>query len=180
MNRTELFDILLKNRAESKTESGFLDLQTYAEQKLNITDHSLIESIVDEMIENNWVKPSNYSKYSVCATYEGKQLIEKFGSYSSFLRDLKKSETKDQVQKRTDRRLNNISKISAIFFGLTSFILGYNKFFVDDIKIDNQQTDIKALNKTIDSLKTELKKRHTTTAIIQRGDSTKTKNINNN
>jgi hypothetical protein len=36
------------------------------------------------------------------------------------------------------------------------------------------------LNKTIDSLQTELKKRHTTTAIIQRGDSTKTKNINNN
>lgn len=95
MNRTELFDILLKNRTESKTEGGFLDLRTYAEQKLNISDSSLIESIVDEMIDKDWVKPSNYSKYSVCATYKGKQLIEKYGSYSSFLESLKKSDNKD-------------------------------------------------------------------------------------
>ena len=175
MNRTELFDILLKNRTESKTEGGFLDLRTYAEQKLNISDNSLIESIVDEMIDNDWVKPSNYSKYSVCATYEGKQLIEKHGSYSSFLESLKKSDNKDQVQKRTDRALNNISKISAIFFGLTSFILGYNKFFVDDLKIDNQQTEIKKLNGKVDSLKFELKKRTTTPYKKNAVDSAKTK-----
>ena len=85
--------------------------------------------------------------------YDGKQLIEKHGSYSSFLRDLKKSDNKDQVQKRTDRALNNISKISAIFFGLTSFILGYNKFFIDDVKIEKQKTEIEKLNKKIDSIK---------------------------
>lgn len=55
----------------------------------------------------------------------------KYGSYLSFLRDLKKSESKDQVKKSTDRALNNISKIMAIFFGLASIILGYNKLFVD-------------------------------------------------
>ena len=148
MNRTELFNKLLQNRFENP--NGFLSMLTLSEREFGITDENMIESIVDEMIENNWVEPTNYSKFDVMIKYDGQQLIEKYGSNSSFLRDLKKSESKDQVQKRTDRTLNNISKISTIFFGLTSFILGYNKFFVDDIKINNQQVEIKALNKTID------------------------------
>jgi len=32
--------------------------------------------------------------------------------------------------------LNNISRISAIFFGLISIILSYNKLFIDDVKIE--------------------------------------------
>jgi len=160
MNKTELFDKLLKNRFDNP--NGFLSMLTLSEREFGVTDENMIESIVDEMIENNWVEPSNHSKFDVMIKYDGQQMIEKYGSYSSFLRDLKKSESKDQVQKRTDRALSNIGKISAIFFGLTSFILGYNKLFVDDVKIDNQQTEIKKLNGKVDSLKFELKK-HTTT-----------------
>ena len=94
MNRTDLFDVLLKNRVESNVQGGTVDLRAYAHQKLNIDDDVLIESIVDEMIEKGWVKPSNYSKFAVYATYEGKQMIQKHGSYSSFLRSLNKSESK--------------------------------------------------------------------------------------
>ena len=159
MNRTDLFDKILQNRFENP--NGFLSMLTLSEREFGITDENMIKSIVDEMIESNWVEPTNHSIFDVMIKYDGQQLIEKYGSYSSFLRDLKKSKSKEQVLKRIDRALNNISKISAIFFGLTSFILGYNKFFVDDVKIDNQQTELKALEKTIDSLKTKLRKQHT-------------------
>jgi len=159
MNRTDLFDKILQNRFENP--NGFLSMLTLSEREFGITDENMIKSIVDEMIESNWVEPTNHSIFDVMIKYDGQQLIEKYGSYSSFLRDLKKSKSKEQVLKRIDRALNNISKISAIFFGLTSYILGYNKFFVDDVKIDNQQTELKALEKTIDSLKTKLRKQHT-------------------
>ena len=159
MNRTDLFDKILQNRFENP--NGFLSMLTLSEREFGITDENMIKSIVDEMIESNWVEPTNHSIFDVMIKYDGQQLIEKYGTYSSFLRDLKKSKSKEQVLKRIDRALNNISKISAIFFGLTSYILGYNKFFVDDVKIDNQQTELKALEKTIDSLKTKLRKQHT-------------------
>jgi hypothetical protein len=113
----------------------------------------MIESIGDELIERGWATSKKQDKYSLNIHYNGQQVYEKYGSYSSFLRDLKKSETKIQIQKRTDRALNNIGKISAIFFGLTSFILGYNKFFIDDMIIESQQMEIRQLNEKLDSLR---------------------------
>lgn len=151
MNRTELLDNILKHLYENKDD--FWNLIPTSEQYFGVTDEDLIESIVDEMIEQEWVTVSNYDKFSVMIKYNGKQLIEKYGSYSSFLRDLKKSDNKDQVQKRTDRALNNISRISAIFFGLISTILGYNKLFIDDVKIEKQKTEIESLNNKLDSIK---------------------------
>jgi hypothetical protein len=125
------------------------------------------------MIERNWVTESNYDKFSVMIKYDGQQVYDKYGSYSSFVRDLKKSDNKELVQKNTDRKLNNISKISAIVFGLSAFILSYYKI-IDDKKIDNQNTEINKLNKTIDSLKTTLKT-HTITPYVKNAvDSTKT------
>jgi hypothetical protein len=155
MERTILFDKILKHLYENKED--FWNLIPTSEQYFGVIDEDLIESIVDEMIEKEWVTVSNYNKFSVMIKYNGKQLVEKYGSYSSFLRDLKKSDNKDQVQKRTDRALNNISKISAIFFGLTSFMLGYNKFFIDDIKIEKQKTEIELLNNKLESIKSKPK-----------------------
>ncbi len=109
------------------------------------------------MIEKEWITVSNYDKFSVMIKYNGKQMVEKYGSYSSFLRDLKQSDNKDHVQKRTDRILNNISRISAIFFGLISFILSYNKFFIDDVKIEKQKTEIDSLNNKLDLIKVKTK-----------------------
>ncbi|WP_405352173.1 hypothetical protein [Nonlabens sp. Asnod3-H03] len=174
MNRTELFDKLLQNRLDNP--NGFLSMLTLSEREFDTTDENMVESIVDEMIENNWVEPSNHSKFDVKIKYDGQQVIEKFGSYSSFLRSENVAQKKAQRRKITPV----VIKIGiAIIFGLSTAILGWLNY-IDNKKIDNQQTEIEALEKTIDSLQTELKKRHTTTAIIQRGDSTKTKDINNN
>ena len=167
MTRTELFDKILNHLIENP--KNFWSLIPTCKKYFEVTDSRLIEHIGDELIERGWVTTKKNDKYTVYIHQNGIYMMEKYGSYSSFLRDLKKSETKDQAQKRTDRRLNNISKISAIFFGLTSFILSYNKFFIDDKKINNQQTEIEKLKKTIDSLQTELKKRHTTKAISNAG-----------
>jgi hypothetical protein len=102
--------------------------------------------------------------------------MEKYGYYSSFLRSEKVAQTKAQRSKMTP----DIIKIGiAIIFGLSTAILGWLNY-IDNKKIDNQQAEIEQLNKAIDSLQTEIKKQHTTTAIIQRDDSTKTKNIDNN
>ena len=108
------------------------------------------------MIEKGWVKPSNYSKFAVYATYEGKQMIQKHGSYSSFLRSLNKSESKVHRKKSTDRLINNISKLAAICFGVISIVLAINKFFISDVLIEKQEAEIIRLTKSIDSLKTEL------------------------
>ncbi|MBQ0907939.1 hypothetical protein KBJ98_04410 [Flavobacterium sp. F-328] len=150
MERTNLFDKILKHLYENKED--YWNLIPTSEQYFGITDEDLIESIVDEMIEREWVDQKNYDKFSVIIKYNGKQTFEKYKSYSSFLRDLKKSESKEKVQKNTDRILNNISRISAIFLGVSSFILSYNKFFIDDVKIDKQKTEIENLNKKIDSI----------------------------
>ena len=153
MERTDLFDKILKHLYENK--EVFWDLIETSKQYFGITDEDLIESVVDEMIERQWVDKKNYDKFSVIIKYNGKQIVEKYGSYSSFLRDLKKSDNKDQVQKKTDRILNNITRISAIFLGVSSFILSYNKFFIDDVKIEKQKTEIESLNNKIDSLNVE-------------------------
>jgi hypothetical protein len=154
MNRTKLFDILLKNRVESEKQ-GFLDLRAYSEQKLNISDRALLESITDEMIERGWVKPTNYDKYSVCATFEGKEMIEKYGSYKSFLESIDKVNTKTRTEKKIKNILSIIGGIG-IIYGCFFTYLNYKK----GNEIENQQTKIETLNKKIDSLKVELKKRH--------------------
>jgi hypothetical protein len=151
MNRTELFNKILQHLYDDPNH--YHNLIPTCKENFGIKNGRMIESIGDELIERGWATSKKQDKYSLNIHYNGQQVYEKYGSYSSFLRDLKKSETKVQVQKRTDRALNNIGKISAIFFGLTSFILGYNKFFIDDIKIDSQQMEIKQLNEKLDSLR---------------------------
>jgi hypothetical protein len=154
MKRTELFDILLKNRVESEKQ-GFLDLRAYSEQKLNISDRALLESITDEMLERGWVKSNNSSKYNVCATFEGKEMIGKYGSYKSFLGSIDKANAKTKAEKIVKIILSIIGGIG-IIYGCIFTYLNYEK----DNKIENQQTEIEKLNKTIDSLNTEIKKRH--------------------
>jgi polyhydroxyalkanoate synthesis regulator phasin len=152
MNRTELFDILIKNRVESEKQ-GFLDLRAYSEQKLNITDRALLESIIDEMIERGWVKTKSSTKYSVCATFAGIEMIEKYGSYKSFLESINKLNTKKRAEKITKNILSIIGGIG-IIYGCFFTYLNYEK----NNEIEKQKNEIDTLNKKIDSLKTELKK----------------------
>ena len=153
MNRTELFDNILKHLYENNND--YWNLIPISEQYFGVIDEYLIESIVDEMIEKDWVNVKNNDKFSVMIKYNGKQMVEKHSSYSSFLRNIIKLDNEEKVQKRIDRALNNISKISAIFFGLTSFLLGYNKLFIDDVKIEKLKTEIESLKNKLDSKKLE-------------------------
>jgi hypothetical protein len=155
MNRIEVLDTLLQHIYDNP--NVFWIIPTWCEGELKITDRNLIDSIVEELNDRDWVVHKASRNYSVRINYNGQQIIENYGSYSSFLHDLKKSENKDHVQKRTDRTLNNITRISAIFLGVASFILSYNKFFIDDVKIENQKTEIEKLTKKIDSIRAKPK-----------------------
>jgi hypothetical protein len=157
MSRNELFDKLLQHIYDNP--KVFWIIPTWCEDELKVTDRNLIDSIVEELNDRDWVVHKASRNYSLRINYNGQKIIENYGSYSSFLRDLKKSDNKDQVQKRTDRILNNITRISAIFLGVTSFILSYNKFFIDDIKIEKQKTEIEKLNKKLDSILIEKQNR---------------------
>ena len=151
MNRTELFDKLLQKRFENP--NGFLSMLTLSEQKFGVTDENMIESIVDEMIENNWAEPTNYSKFDVMIKYDGQQLIEKYGSYSSFLVSENEAQKKAQRSKITPE----VIKIGiAIIFGLSTALLGWLNF-IDKNTIENQKNEIELLNNKIDSLTTKAK-----------------------
>lgn len=173
MNRTELFDKILKHLIEN--QNNYWILVGTCEKYFEVTDRRLIESIGDELIERGWATSKNRDKYSVNIHYDGIQMIEKYGSYSFFLH----SENKRNKSGMWSNRLTTAKTIITIITTIGIFILGILKF-TDNKKINNQKGEIEILNKTIDSLQTELKKWHTTSAIIKRGDSTKTKNINNN
>ena len=173
MNRTELFDKILNHLIDNP--NNYWILITTCKKHFGVTDRRLIEHIGDELIERGWVTTKKDDKYSMYIHQNGIDMMKKYKSYSSFLRSENKQKTKTMLEKNSKTILSIISAIG-IIWGMIFTYLSYIK----DNKIDNQQTVIKALNKTIDSLQTELKKRHTTTAIIQRGDSTKTKSINNN
>ena len=119
--------------------------------------------------------PKKDDKYSVYIHYEGIEMMKKHKSYSSFERSINKVNSRTKAEKNIKITLSIISGVGVIY-GCVFTYLNYQKHS----EIDNQQIEIETLNKSIDSLQTELKKRHIKTTIIQRSDSTETKNINNN
>jgi hypothetical protein len=155
MNRNELFDTLLQHIYDNP--NAFWIIPVWCENELKITDRNLIDSIIEELNDRDWVFHKAGRNYSVRINYKGQKIIENYGSYSSFLSDLVKSDNKEKVQKRTDRILNNITRISATLLGITSFMLSYNKFFIDDVKIESQKSEIEKLTKKIDSIKAKPK-----------------------
>lgn len=168
MDRSELFDKVLKHLIEN--QNNYWILVGTCEKYFGVNDRRLIESIGDELIERGWATSKNRDKYSVNIHYDGIQMIEKYGSYSSFLR-AENRRTKTGVW---SNKLSNAKIIITIITALGMFVLGILKF-KDNKTIDSQKTEIEKLKNTVDSLNTELKKRTTTMAIIQRGDSLKNK-----
>jgi hypothetical protein len=153
MNRTELFNKLLNHRHEN--QKGFCSLLDISDSEFGIKDRMLVESILEEMLERDLVQQTNYDQFSVMINYNGKQVIENHGSYSSLLESEKVSQKKAQRSKMTP----DVIKIGiAIIFGISTAILGWLNY-IDNKKLDFQETELKKLNTTIDSLKIELKKR---------------------
>jgi hypothetical protein len=169
MNRTELFDKLLNHKYEN--QKGFRSLLEISATKFGIKDRMLVESILEEMLERDLVQQTNYDQFSVMINYNGKQVIENYGSYSSLLESEKVSQKKAQRSKMTP----DVIKIGiAIIFGISTAILGWLNY-IDNNKIDNQKIEINELNKRIDSLQTESEKRTTTPYKKNAVDSAKTK-----
>lgn len=173
MNRTELFDKILNHLIENS--KNYWNLIPTCKEHFGVSDNRMIESIAEEIVERGWATTKKDDKYSVYIHYNGIEMMKKYKSYSFFLR----SENKRNKSGIWSSRLTTAKTIITIITTLGMFILGILKF-ADNKKINDQQAEIEQLNKTIDSLQTELKKQHTKSAIIRRRDSTKTKKINDN
>ncbi|WP_405414915.1 hypothetical protein [Maribacter sp. Asnod1-A12] len=159
MNRDQAFNVILKFLYEN--QNNYWNLIPTCREKLDINDSGMISSICEEMINKKWVSPKNQDKLSVSLNYNGRIMYEKYGSYSSFIRsenDIKKKAHRSKITPE-------VIKISiAIIFGLSTAILGWLNY-TDNKKLEVQRTEIKQLNNAIDSLQTEIKKRHTTQSI---------------
>lgn len=151
MDRVELFDKLLKHLYYN--DDSFWQIKNTSEEYFNVTNEKLIESIVDELIENDWVLQKNYTKYSLMINYNGQQIIKEYGSYSSFLKSEKTAQKRKQRIKTTP---TFISIGIAIIFGLSTAILGWLNY-IDNREIGEKEEEIKRLNLVIGSLENELK-----------------------
>jgi hypothetical protein len=87
-----LFDQILKHLYENPSKYWVID--ALAKQHFSVTDKQLLESIIDELLERKWGTRVKDSKWSIKITFEGRQIIDKHGSYSSFLKSLAKVERK--------------------------------------------------------------------------------------
>src|SRR3990172_8139181 len=83
MTRTELFDKLLKHLYDNQND--YWNIDTLAKTQFGATDDKIIESIVDELLEKVWTIPKKDYKWSQTIHQNGRHLIDKYGSYSSFL-----------------------------------------------------------------------------------------------
>lgn len=158
MDRVELFDKLLKHLYDNN--DSFWQIKNTSEEYFNVTNEKLIESIVDELIDNDWVLQKNYTNYSLMINYNGQQIIKEYGSYSSFLRSENKIKNKSTAEKRVKLILSIIASIGVIW-GMFFTYLNYQK----NDTIDNQENEIKRLNLVIGSLENELKESKETDTI---------------
>ncbi len=155
MSRTELFDILLQHIYDNPNQ--FCIIPTWCGNELKITDRNLINSIVAELNDRDWVTHKISRNYSVMINYNGQKIIEKYGSYSSFEKSLNKANKRKKAEKIVNIILSLVGGFGVIYGCLFTY-LNYEK----DLIIEVQKAEIKILNKKIDSLKTEMKKHPTT------------------
>lgn len=145
MDRTELFDKILKHIYDNPHD--FWIIPTWCEQQFGITDRKMIDSIVEELNQRDLVTHKVDRKSSVMINYNGQQFYEKYGSYSSFEKSVNKANKRTAVEKNIKIILSIIGGLG-IIYGCVFTYLNYQK----DLKIENQEIEIKILNKTIDSL----------------------------
>jgi len=67
----------------NKKIGSYYDARGLFEQKLKIQDRALLDSILEELIQYEWIKTGE-DKYMVSLSYKGRELLEKHGSYSGF------------------------------------------------------------------------------------------------
>ena len=162
MNRTELFDMILKHLCENY--SHFHSLPDFVKNINPFYDKNILDSINEELIERKWIYYKTNHKWFVKIHYRGQQMLDKHKSYSSFLLFLTASQHKTRVHKIfkaiIPHIMTSLSIGVAIYFGWLSH-LDKQELKEKDQTISRQQTMTDSLRqlldrqqKTIDSLKT--------------------------
>lgn len=160
MTRELLLGKILKHLYDNG--ESYWQIDELANQYFGVKDTKMIESIVDEMIEKNWVTPKNHSKWSVIITFEGRRMLDEHGSYTSFLDSLGKLQKKVNREKNINRLISFI-KFGGVLWGAVFTYLNHNKselikqkenvILQQKVKADSLNQVIAKQNLTIDSLR---------------------------
>lgn len=145
MNRTELFDGLLGHIYDY--QKSYCNIHAIAERYYGENDWQLLESITDEMLERKWVSPKKKNKYSVIIKREGKDIIEKYGSYSAF----RKESTKNSKRMGIKGFIESFSHLFTIIGVVAAIVFGVNSC-MQNREIKNLKAEKTILIKKIDSL----------------------------
>ena len=155
MNRTELFDMILKHLCDNY--SHFHSLPDFVKNINPFYDKNILDSINEELIERKWIYYKTNHKWFVKIHYRGQQMLDKHKSYSSFLL----AERRQKRHKMITQIIFKIVPISltVISIGVSIYLNTLNNS--KDQTISRQQTMTDSLRqlldrqqKTIDSLKT--------------------------
>jgi len=145
--RTDLIDRTLQYLYDRPNK--YVSLITVFLREWDIKDRVLLNSIVGELETRGWVD-LGHEHYNVCLNYEGRVMLEKYGSYSSFLR-------RENMAKRSGKwraMLTNAKTIIVIVTSSGMFIFGILAHYKDKAN-DRLQEKNEKLQHIIDSLTTK-------------------------
>lgn len=151
MNKNNLYDKIFSQLYNQRKIGGFFSIYTWVEKELGIDDEIIINDIIENMLDLNWIEQAEYSKYDFCLTYTGTKDFEEYGSYSSY----KKSKDSYGKKNQREKKIKEYIQIGfAILFGLSTLTLGWINYY-NDIEIDKQRTNINNLRIKINTLEKE-------------------------
>lgn len=143
--REELFDHTLKYLYDRPDH--FVDLAYLFQVEWNMESWVLLDSITDELKERGWVQTVNKDNYRVTLNFEGRQMLEKYGSYSSFSRFKKRRRIWSISITRLTKVATIITTALMLIFAGLSYRLEASK---DKLEKENKQ-----LKQIIDSINTK-------------------------
>ena len=156
MDRTTLFDKILNQLFLE--ENGFVSIDIWGEQNCGTNERDPVYgSITKELIEREWADEANYSINILRLNYEGRQIIDKFGSYSSFIEEENTKMSKIERSKKNRYRVSLIVSLIPITLSIIFWILNYQKKEV----IEKQKIEIEKLIEKISHLEQKQTPIHT-------------------
>ena len=138
MNKNDLSDKIFDQLYKQSKTNGFFSIYSWVEKKLGIDNEKLVNKIIENMSELNWIERAQYSEYDVSLTYTGIKDFEKYGSYSSYEKLIKSVSKKDQRKKKFEKY---ITIVLTLLFGFSTLILGWLKYY-NDKTVEQHRTKI--------------------------------------
>lgn len=132
-----------------KKPNSYYDVRALFKQVHKIEDRGLVASVLKDLYKINWLTRSADTEFRVCLNYEGRQAVEKYGDYFSYLR----------IERRRNRfinwstKLSTVSTIMAIIVTPTALMLGVLNYRLDKTKhlLENENQELK---ERLDSINT--------------------------